>query len=103
MEATEGPTRYKLAALLAEGVQPFPDMTFDEFEELKLSIKTTGLQDPISLTEDGSTMFDGHQRCRALIAIGRKTILAADVRLVRGVTRENMWERRWHGTRCAAT
>lgn len=93
MEPTDGPTRFKLETLLAEGVQPFPDMDFEQFEELKLSIKQTGLQDPISLTEDGLTMFDGHQRCRALLALGRKTILATDVRIVPGVTRENIWER----------
>jgi hypothetical protein len=93
MVPTEGPKRYKLEALLRQAIQPFPDMDDEKFEELKLSIKQTGLQDPISLTADGSIMWDGNQRCRALLAIGRHSIVAEDTRRTPGVTPLNVWER----------
>ncbi len=90
---TEHPASYSLERLLSEGCQPFPDMTPEAFEELKASIKARGLQEPVKLTGDGTnSMFDGHQRCQALIALGKKRISAGDVRIVPGVTRESMWE-----------
>ena len=76
-------------------IQPFRDLTAEEFEILKAGIKSDGrsiAKSPVLLTEDGGIMYDGNQRCRALIALGRKRLNADEVRIVRGATRANMWE-----------
>jgi hypothetical protein len=85
------PAFYIIENLLSQSVQPFRDLPPDEFESLMLSLKTQGLQNPILLTEDGF-LYDGHQRCKALLRLGRKRISAADIRVQRGVTRANMLE-----------
>jgi hypothetical protein len=85
------PASYTIENLLSQSVQPFRDLPPDEFESLMLSLKTQGLQNPILLTEDGF-LYDGHQRCKALLRLGRKRILAGDVRVQKGVTRANMLE-----------
>jgi ParB-like chromosome segregation protein Spo0J len=87
----DGPASYRIETLLSQSVQPFRDLPPEEFDALVASLKAHGLQNPILLTED-QFLYDGHQRCKALLAIGRKRITKADVRVQRGVTRTNMLE-----------
>lgn len=83
------PSSYSIEKLLSQTVQPFPDLPPDEFDVLKESIRTRGLLNPVLLTADGY-LFDGHQRCKALIALGRKRINADHVKIMPGVTKDNM-------------
>lgn len=89
MTQPETPSFYSIEKLLSQTVQPFPDLPVDEFEVLKQSIRDRGLLNPVLLTEDGY-LFDGHQRLKAMVAIGRKRITAGDVKVQPGVTRANM-------------
>jgi hypothetical protein len=89
MSEPSRPASYSIEKLLSQTVQPFPDLPPEEFEQLKESIRTKGLIKPVGLTEDGY-LYDGHQRCKALIALGRKRISAEQVEIKQGVTRENM-------------
>jgi ParB-like chromosome segregation protein Spo0J len=88
-EPTGRPNSYLIEKLLSQSVQPFPDLPPDEFDRLQQSIKDRGLINAILLTEDGY-LFDGHQRLKAMLAIGRKRIAADNVRVQPKVTRENM-------------
>ena len=83
------PAFYSIEKLLEQSVQPFPDLPPDEFEILKQSIKDRGLLNPILLTADGY-LFDGHQRLKAMLALNRKRISAESVKVMMGVTRDNM-------------
>jgi ParB-like chromosome segregation protein Spo0J len=85
------PKFYSIEKLLSQSIQPFRDLPPDEFESLKQSINDRGILNPVLLTEDGY-LYDGHQRLKAMIAIGRKNIAARDTRVQRGVTRKNMLE-----------
>jgi ParB-like nuclease domain len=80
---------YQIEKLLSQSVQPFDDLTPDEFEVMRESIRDRGLLNPILLTSDGY-LFDGHQRCKALLSLGRKRMAAKDVRIQSNVTRDNM-------------
>lgn len=82
---------YAIEELLSQTVQPFPDLPPDQFEELRQSIKANGLEVPVLLTED-QFLYDGHQRLKALLTLGRKRISREDTRVQRGVTRANMLE-----------
>jgi ParB-like chromosome segregation protein Spo0J len=88
-ETDTTPGSYSIEVLLSQTVQPFPDLPPDEFEVLKESIRTRGLLNPVLLTSDGY-LFDGHQRCKALVALGKKRIRAENVKIMPKVTRENM-------------
>lgn len=83
------PSTYSIEKLLSQSVQPFPDLPPEEAEVLKESIRARGLLNPILLTGDGY-LFDGHQRLKALLALGRKRIGAEHVKVMENVTRENM-------------
>jgi hypothetical protein len=82
-------TFYSIEKLLSQTVQPFADLAPEDFEVLKQSIKDRGLINPVLLTEDGY-LFDGHQRLKALLALGRKRISADHVKVMPNVTRDNM-------------
>jgi hypothetical protein len=82
-------TFYSIEKLLSQTVQPFADLAPEDFEVLKQSIKDRGLINPVLLTEDGY-LFDGHQRLKALLALGRKRISAEHVKVMPNVTRDNM-------------
>ena len=84
-----GPASYSLENLLSQTVQPFPDLPPDEFEVMKESIRTRGLLNKIQLTADGY-LWDGHQRCKAMVALGRTRISAKDVVINPKITRDNM-------------
>jgi hypothetical protein len=88
-ETAEAPATYSIEQLLTRSVQPFPDLPPDEFEVLKASIKSRGLLNKVQLTSDGF-LWDGHQRCKALLALGRKRIRAEDVTVNAGIDRANM-------------
>lgn len=90
-DTEEGPARYSLEHLLSRTVQPFPDLPPDEFEALKESIRVKGLLNKIQLTADGY-LWDGHQRCKAMVALGRKRISAKYVEVNPNITRDNMLE-----------
>jgi len=47
------------------------------------------LLNPVLLTADGY-LFDGLQRLKALVALGRKRISAEHVKIMEGVTKDNM-------------
>jgi ParB-like chromosome segregation protein Spo0J len=47
-----------------------PQMTPEEYERLKQSIKDYGLQEPIHVMADGKTIIDGHHRYRACKELG---------------------------------
>ena len=84
---------YDIKKLLAEGVQPFADLSPEKLAELKANIEEVGMLEPVKLTADGSMLWDGHQRLVVLLDLGRKRIGAKDVRRVKGVTRANAEER----------
>jgi len=88
-EPTPGPAFYSIEKLLSQTVQPFPDLPPEEFEVLRESIRTRGLLNPVLLTADGY-LFDGHQRLKAMIALGRKRLPAEQVRIMPKVDRDNM-------------
>jgi ParB-like chromosome segregation protein Spo0J len=88
-EPTEGPSHYSIERLLSQGVQPFPDLPPEDFAVLKEDIRTKGLINPVLLTADGY-LFDGHQRLKALLALGRKRISAEHVKVMPKVNRDNM-------------
>ena len=50
--------------------QSTPQMTPEEYERLKQSIKDYGLQEPIHVMADGKTIIDGHHRYRACKELG---------------------------------
>src|SRR5579859_5127977 len=82
--------RYSIEALLASGVQPFPDLDEEEFADFRRSIGKNPLADPVSVSaEIPPILLDGHQRLRALLANGRKTISVDEVHIVPGVTADN--------------
>lgn len=86
------PARYKIETLLAEGIQPFPDVNDD-----LLNAIASGLADkrqmtvPVVLSHDG-ILLDGHQRLRAMLRNGLTFISAKDVRIADHVTAENALE-----------
>jgi hypothetical protein len=88
-DPTSSPGSYSIEKLLSQTVQPFPDLPPEEFEALKQSIKDHGLMNPVLLTDD-RYLFDGHQRLKALLALGKKRITAHHVRIQEGVNRDNM-------------
>lgn len=88
-EPTISPASYSIEKLLTQTVQPFPDLPAEEFEVLTQSIKDRGLLNPVLLTEDGY-LFDGHQRLKAMLALGRKRISAEQVIIRKDVNRDNM-------------
>lgn len=85
-------TRYKIETLLAEGIQPFPDVNDD-----LLNAIASGLADkrqmtvPVVLSHDG-ILLDGHQRLRAMLRNGLTFISAKDVRVADHVTADNALE-----------
>jgi ParB-like chromosome segregation protein Spo0J len=50
--------------------QSTPQMTPEEYERLKQSIKDYGLQEPIHVMADGQTIIDGHHRYKACKELG---------------------------------
>jgi ParB-like nuclease family protein len=88
-DPTPCPSSYSIEKLLSQTVQLFPDLSPEDFEVLKQSIKDRGLMNPVVLTEDGY-LLDGHQRLKALLALGKKRIIADHVRIQEGVNRDNM-------------
>lgn len=80
---------YSIEKLLSQTVQPFPDLPPEEAEVLRESIRVRGLLNPVLLTADGY-LFDGHQRLKALLALGRQRISADHVKVMPNVTRDNM-------------
>jgi hypothetical protein len=81
--------QYTITALLDTAVQPWPNMTDEDFDDLFNSIKDRGLTDPIDLSRDG-IVFDGSQRLRVLLKQKRKFINAKDVRIWEDVDSENI-------------
>jgi hypothetical protein len=88
-DPTPSPRSYSIEKLLSQTVQAFPDLPPEEFEVLKQSIKDRGLMKPVLLTED-RYLFDGRQRLKALLTLGKKRIIADYVRIQEGVNRDNM-------------
>ena len=86
--------RYNLQRLLDNCVQPFRDLSEEEFEALKQSIREDGgnPRTPILLSSDEYRMFSGAQRCQAMLEMGRVSIDAKHVRIVRSVTKDNVLE-----------
>lgn len=82
------PTRYSLESLLNSAVQPLPDLDGEAFEEFRKGIGKGPLADPISISSDG-ILLDGNQRCRALLANGRKYIDASEVHVIEAANRDN--------------
>src|SRR5664279_5492582 len=89
--ATEHPTRYNIEALLASGIQPFPDSSDDDFIELRKSLGKKPLAVPVSISSD-NRLLDGHQRLRALLANGRKWLDASEVRIIADANESNAVE-----------
>lgn len=86
------PTRYKIETLLANGVQPFPDLDRDTFDALAAGLKDRkDMAVPVVITVDGITI-DGHQRLRAELRNGKTFISAQDVRIERRANAENALE-----------
>jgi ParB-like chromosome segregation protein Spo0J len=85
------PTRYPIAELLNSGVQPLEDWTAEELAALGKAIGRGQLAIPVSISSDG-LLLDGHQRLKAMLAQGRKTIDADDVRVIPQATAENALE-----------
>jgi transcriptional regulator with XRE-family HTH domain len=85
---TDQPANYSIEGLLSSGVQPFPDLPDEDLRELGKGIGRGQLAIPVSVTADG-LLVDGHQRLKAMLAQGRKTIPAGDVRVIQGATSEN--------------
>ena len=56
----------------------FDDMTGDEWEDFKESIKTSGIIEPIVVTKD-MIILSGHQRVRAAKELGISTVMV-DIR-----------------------
>jgi len=67
--------------------QPFPDLPDEEFEALKADIKENGLHYPVIQDELGNTL-DGHQRERALKALGKKNY---PTQVIKGLSEEEKW------------
>jgi ParB-like chromosome segregation protein Spo0J len=67
--------------------QPFPELSDDEFESLKQDIKENGLHYPVIQDELGNTL-DGHQRERALKALGKKNY---PTQVIKGLSEEEKW------------
>jgi hypothetical protein len=83
------PASYLIEKLLSSSVQPFPDLPAEEFDALVQSIRDRGMLHPIQLTSDGY-LWDGHQRLKAQLVIGRTRISAKQVEVNPRVTRSNM-------------
>jgi hypothetical protein len=66
-------------------------MTAEEFQALVLSVKANGLREKVKLTGEGY-LYDGHQRLRALLQLGRKRISADDVEVNPRVTAKTMMD-----------
>jgi hypothetical protein len=69
-------TRYSIEKLLIEGVQPFQPLTPVELDDLKRDIASKGKRldkMPVHLSAD-DILYDGHQRLRILLELGRKQI-----------------------------
>lgn len=86
------PQSYSLESLLSgPHAQPWPDMPPEKFDAFKADIKNRGVLKPIDLTIEGF-IFNGHQRCRALLALGRKRINADLVQIHPDVNAQNMMD-----------
>jgi transcriptional regulator with XRE-family HTH domain len=85
---TNQPADYSIEGLLSTGVQPFPDLPEEDLRELGKGIGKGQLAIPISVTSDG-LLVDGHQRLKAMLSQGRRTIAAGDVRVIEAATAEN--------------
>jgi hypothetical protein len=88
---SQHPSRYSIQALLSTAVQPWPNTSDEELEALAKDIRRRGLTDPIDLSVDGIA-FDGSQRLRALLKLGRTFIDAGDTRIWPEVNSENILE-----------
>jgi len=82
---------HRITDLLDKGVQPFPDLHPDDFEALRKTLGKHPLADPVSVTSDG-WLIDGHQRLKALLANGRRTIADDEIRIVEAAKAANMWD-----------
>lgn len=83
--------QHRITDLLDKGVQPFPDLPTDDFEALRKTLGKHPLADPVSITSDG-WLIDGHQRLKALLANGRRTITSDEIRVVDAAQAGNMWD-----------
>ena len=84
------PNGYGITELLEGGRQPFPDMDEERFASLLASIRRSGkhLTDPVKLSADG-ILYDGHQRLKALLRLGRKRVTVDEVRIHNEVDHRN--------------
>jgi hypothetical protein len=68
--------RYSIEKLLAEGIQPFQNLTDEQRDDLERDIVSKGKKldkMPVYLSAD-EILYDGHQRLLILLKLGRKTI-----------------------------
>jgi hypothetical protein len=92
MTEPEAPAKYSIEKLLSgPRAQPWKDMPPEKFEAFKADIKARGQLKPIDLTVE-QFVFNGHQRLRALLALGRKQISAKDVQIHPNVNANNMMD-----------
>jgi Homeodomain-like domain len=86
------PTRYKIETLLAEGIQPFPDVDDELLGAIASGLDRKRVMTvPVILSHDG-ILLDGHQRLRAMLRNGAVFISANDVRIDDRVTADNALE-----------
>jgi ParB-like chromosome segregation protein Spo0J len=85
------PGSYSIDALLNSGIQPLDDLPDDELDALGKALGRGPLAVPVAVSADG-ILLDGHQRLKALRAVGRKRIDAGDVRVIEKATSENALE-----------
>ena len=93
---TSAPTRYEIQRLLDSAIQPFDPATQEELDAIASGIgrgrhASDPLAVPVIMNRDG-VIIDGSQRLRALLQLGRKYILASDVRILHHVSREDSLE-----------
>lgn len=72
----EAAKRYKIEKLLMEGVRPLDPLTPEVYDDLKRDIIKKGKRldlMPVHLSAD-DVLYDGHNRLRILLDLGRKTI-----------------------------
>lgn len=85
------PASYSIEKLLSQSVQIYDDMEPDELEALVADIRARGLINPVQLTIEGR-LYAGHERLRAMLALGRKRIPADKVIINPKVNRDNELE-----------
>ena len=73
--------RYSIERLLMDGAQPFDNLDAEQYDDLRYDIASKGKRldtMPVHLSAD-DVLYDGHQRLRILLELGKKTIGESEI------------------------